>query len=154
MPIGGKKVPTAPTVTHRETARYSTPRTPRAVSTPTSKSSHRHLRVVPGGKPAGALVALYRGHRESIAASLADIEEHRARVLDELGEMDAIIESLAGSGGRPPSPLLTIGEAADHLNVSRSTVNRLIANGELPVVRITSAPRVRRVDIDDYIARR
>lgn len=59
---------------------------------------------------------------------------------------------------RPPKPadpkrLLRLDEVADRLNVSITTVRRLVAADELPVVRVGKAVRVRPADVEDYIRR-
>ena len=47
---------------------------------------------------------------------------------------------------RTPPPLLTEGEVAARLNVSPRTVQALVADGEIPVVRIGTGRGVRRFD--------
>jgi excisionase family DNA binding protein len=47
--------------------------------------------------------------------------------------------------------LLTIREACDRLKLSRASLYRLIARGELPTVRIGRARRVIREDLDRFI---
>lgn len=49
--------------------------------------------------------------------------------------------------------LYRVREAADLLGVSRMTVRRLIWRGELPVVLVGSEMRLRRVDLERYVAR-
>lgn len=49
--------------------------------------------------------------------------------------------------------LLKIPQVAERLNVSRNTVYRLIADGELPVVTVGATSRVDPKDLDAYIAR-
>jgi excisionase family DNA binding protein len=52
-------------------------------------------------------------------------------------------------------PLLTIGEAAERLRVSDTTVRRLIGAGVLPAVRVTSgAIRIEREELADWISER
>ena len=48
-------------------------------------------------------------------------------------------------------PLETIPETAENLNVSERTVWRLIADGDLPVVRFGGAVRVRPEDREAFI---
>ncbi len=48
-------------------------------------------------------------------------------------------------------PLLRLPEAAAELSVSLSTVKRLVAAGELPVVRVGSAVRVRPEDLRRFV---
>jgi excisionase family DNA binding protein len=50
-------------------------------------------------------------------------------------------------------PLLSIADAARVLNVSRSTINRVIASGELRVVKIGDRTLVRPDDLDALISR-
>jgi excisionase family DNA binding protein len=52
----------------------------------------------------------------------------------------------------PLSPLLSVEEAAETLGVSRKTIDRLIADGRLPVVSIESGrgdQRIKRVQASD-----
>lgn len=57
------------------------------------------------------------------------------------------MNSLAGV-----SPLFTITEAAIYVNVSKRTIHRLIASGELPQpIKIGRSSRIHREDVDAYI---
>jgi|GEM_PF-1282385 len=47
--------------------------------------------------------------------------------------------------------LLKPAEIADILQVSRALVYSLLQRGELPVIRIGSVVRVRRIDLEQYI---
>ena len=49
--------------------------------------------------------------------------------------------------------LLTLGDAASILSVSRDTVRRLIDRGELRIVRIGASVRIPRTDIHGLIER-
>lgn len=49
-------------------------------------------------------------------------------------------------------PLLTKREAASSLRVSVRTLERLIASGALVAVKVEAATKVRRVDLDAYVA--
>ena len=53
-----------------------------------------------------------------------------------------------------PDLLLTVTEIATELRVSRATVYRLVDSGILPHFRVSNAIRVRRRDLDDFIAGR
>ncbi|MDP9021254.1 MAG: helix-turn-helix domain-containing protein [Actinomycetota bacterium] len=48
--------------------------------------------------------------------------------------------------------LLTVSEVADLLRVSTMTVYRLIRSGELPAVRVGRNYRVRRGELESYLA--
>lgn len=48
--------------------------------------------------------------------------------------------------------LLTVAEVADMLRVSTMTVYRLIRTGEIPAVRVGRNYRVRRADLEQYLA--
>jgi excisionase family DNA binding protein len=48
--------------------------------------------------------------------------------------------------------LLTVVQAAQYLQISRSSLYRLIASGQLPTVRIGRSRRVCREDLDAFIA--
>ena len=49
--------------------------------------------------------------------------------------------------------MLTVEEAAQYLRVSRKTIYRLIATGELDCIRVRGAIRIPRQAIDSYISR-
>lgn len=55
---------------------------------------------------------------------------------------------------RRPVPLLTINEAAEYLNVERSTLYRLMRQGDLaPSARVGQRWRFRIEELDAYLAR-
>ena len=49
--------------------------------------------------------------------------------------------------------LITVDAVAEALSLSGRTVRRMIASGELPVVRLGRAVRVRQLDLDALIGR-
>jgi excisionase family DNA binding protein len=51
-------------------------------------------------------------------------------------------------------PLLTVGEVATMMRVSNMTVYRLIKSGQLGAIRVGKNYRLRRRDIEDYLAER
>jgi excisionase family DNA binding protein len=53
----------------------------------------------------------------------------------------------------PPPPLLTREEVGDRLQVSDTTVKRLLASGQLPAVRIGRTVRVHADDLLAFIDR-
>jgi excisionase family DNA binding protein len=56
--------------------------------------------------------------------------------------------------GRRPFPLLTVNEAAEYLNVERSTLYRLMRQGELaPSARVGQRWRFRLEELDRYLER-
>lgn len=56
------------------------------------------------------------------------------------------------AGGMSAKLLLTRREVANLLGVSMRTLERRIAAGELPLVMVGGVPRVRRADLDKYVA--
>lgn len=124
-----KREPTGLAVTH--------PETPPAHIGHVSTRDKPQLTLITGGTDA-ALEADYRRCRQQVDAALSAMDESWQR----------LHAALADRAGTPPALLLTIDQAADYLGMSRSTVNRLIANGTLGVVRLTSSPRIRRADLD------
>ena len=50
-------------------------------------------------------------------------------------------------------PLLTIVEACQFLGLSRSTVYRLISDGELRLIKVYNRSLIARCDLDGYVAR-
>ena len=50
-------------------------------------------------------------------------------------------------------PLLTIGDACQLLGISRSTVYRLIADGELRLIKIYKRSVIAGQDLDAYVGR-
>jgi len=55
---------------------------------------------------------------------------------------------------KPPVNLLTVGDAALFMNLSKRTVRRLIAKHGLPVIRVGGSVRIHPTDLDRYIASR
>ena len=51
------------------------------------------------------------------------------------------------------SALMSVANVADALAVSIRTVRRMIAAGDIPIVRIGRAVRIRRVDVEALIGR-
>lgn len=49
--------------------------------------------------------------------------------------------------------LLRITDVSEILQVSGSTVRRLIENGELPAMRVGESIRLQRAEVESYIAR-
>jgi excisionase family DNA binding protein len=62
-------------------------------------------------------------------------------------------EETTGYASERPDRLLTIGETADVLRISRPTVYRLLRSGDLHAVRVGQRHRFRREDIDAYLDR-
>ena len=50
-------------------------------------------------------------------------------------------------------PLLTIGDACQFLGLSRSTVYRLVADGELRLIKVYNRSLIARRDLDGYVQR-
>ena len=67
-------------------------------------------------------------------------------------DLDAVAERLAArvaelvEAARTPPPLLSLDATAARLNVSPRTVESLVADGEIPVIRIGAGRGVRRFD--------
>ena len=57
------------------------------------------------------------------------------------------------SSNKAQTVLLSAEEVADLLSLSVRTVRRMIASGEIPIVRIGRSVRIRRVDIEALIGR-
>jgi excisionase family DNA binding protein len=56
-------------------------------------------------------------------------------------------------GIRPATPLLlTVGQAADRLQVSRSSLYREFGRGRLQVVKVGHLTRIRLVDLEAYVS--
>jgi excisionase family DNA binding protein len=60
----------------------------------------------------------------------------------------------ASPSGRTLGRLLTIGETAERLAVSRATVYRLLDEHELPRIRVRSHLRIAEADVESLIGRR
>ena len=48
--------------------------------------------------------------------------------------------------------VLTLDQVAEQLHVSRRTVNRLVAQGRIRIIRVGSQPRVTEREFDAYVA--
>lgn len=53
--------------------------------------------------------------------------------------------------GDDEAQLLTVGEVADILRVSKMTVYRLIKRGQITALRIGKSFRIRRGDLEEYL---
>lgn len=53
-----------------------------------------------------------------------------------------------------PVGFLTVAEVAEQLRVSTMTVYRLVKGGELAATRIGKSYRIRRADVDNFLAAR
>lgn len=53
-----------------------------------------------------------------------------------------------------PSPLLTVAEVAERLRLGRSTIYRLVADGDLEAVQIGRAVRFEPAAVNAFIARK
>ncbi len=57
------------------------------------------------------------------------------------------------NGIRPPTPLLlTVGQTADYLQVSRSSIYREVGRGRLQVVKVGHLTRIRLQDLEAYVS--
>ena len=89
-------------------------------------------------------------------------ERHRAWVTQLRDTLSAANRqeptNMDGSSGRvdgaymPDAHLLTVNEAAAAAGVSKRTIERVVASGELASVTVGRARRVRRVDLEQWIA--
>ncbi|MBK9740380.1 MAG: helix-turn-helix domain-containing protein [Actinobacteria bacterium] len=67
---------------------------------------------------------------------------------------------LEGSSRRSATPvsssgdLLTVEQAADYLNITEHFVRRLIRERRIPFLKVGRLVRLRRTDIDEYLASR
>lgn len=75
-------------------------------------------------------ISVMRGHPVNTAAAVPNIGNTRTRTL-----------------------LLTYSEAADALAVSESTVKRMAADNEIPVVRFGGNTRIHRDDLETFVTR-
>lgn len=58
----------------------------------------------------------------------------------------------SGDGEREPSLLVSIGTAAKLLDASESTVKRMIQNGTFRTVKVGALTKLRRADIEAFVA--
>lgn len=89
------------------------------------------------------------GLRPFVAGLLAVARSDSVRSRHEPSPFDGSERSLDGDA-MPLPRLMDLTEVADRLDVSKSTVERLVANGELPVVHPTAGST--RVHSDDLVA--
>ena len=119
----------------------------------TTRSRSRALSHAPArntGMTANTTLRIVPGTR------IDDIHADYLRLTDALSALDAAFDRCRSvtdrQHDRPVAPaLVTINEAATYLGVARRTVDRLIASGALPVVRVLTAPRIRLADLDAMI---
>lgn len=83
--------------------------------------------------------------REAVAPLVEGLREEIATLRQE-------VRSLRGQ--RDPDRLLNLDEAADLLGVSRRTVDTLVADGELPSLKVRRCRRIPRQSLRAYIRSR
>lgn len=69
-------------------------------------------------------------------------------------DVEALAEALAERLGRAPRPLLSPAQVAERLAMSERWVRQLLADGELPSLKVGAATRVEAEALDAYIAAR
>jgi excisionase family DNA binding protein len=63
-------------------------------------------------------------------------------------------QSMSGpSNSKIHGALLSVADVAEALAVSERTVRRMIASGEVPIVRLGRSVRIRQIDLDALIGR-
>lgn len=95
----------------------------------------------------------------------AECRRDAVRVPPGLLQLRGLIQVTAGHNGSTSPPpgdlphtsavtplLLSFDHAADVLEVSHSTVKRLVRTGQLPAVKVGGSPRIRKADLDAYVA--
>lgn len=105
-----------------------------------------------------------RAPLEVALAVLDELERRRRRDFDQARSL--LLRVLTGQEGSISSQgfasahtsamrslLLDIDDCGDELQVSPATVKRLIRSGELPAVKVGRTTRVRRADLEEYVAR-
>jgi len=82
--------------------------------------------------------------------------EHMLRLASEapgLQESSVATPSISGADPGPTPPLLSLKEAADWLSVSLSTLNRMIARGDLTAIRVGARRKVPASYLEAYLAK-
>lgn len=121
--------------------------------------SDTRLRLTPhlAGVIRAALDRIERkGRTHGVPAETVEQAAQAQRFLSSVltaGHVLSIVDVTAEEAHGEPRELLTVQEAADVLNVSESTAWRRVASGELPSVKDGGLRRIRRDDLDGYIAR-
>jgi excisionase family DNA binding protein len=62
-------------------------------------------------------------------------------------------EEITSPPGQMCRLLVTVDEAADALCVSRATIYKMLDDGRLPSLRLGRSRRIRRGDLEDFVAR-
>lgn len=106
-----------------------------------------------------------------VLGAVAQMEERRRRAgkppVEELAALRSVVFRFMPDQDGPISPeiaavpdsgrmgrlLVDLEDAADVLDVSVTSVKRLISRGELPAVKVGGATRVRTADLAGYVAR-
>lgn len=75
----------------------------------------------------------------------------RCRALSGATECEPLPDAGGGRDTRTMTLLLTYGEVAEALAISKPQVRHLVSAGVLPVRYINSAPRIHRDDLESYV---
>jgi excisionase family DNA binding protein len=120
-------------------------------------ASNSAPQVVPPDLPAWAVAApapsRRAGSRARDGVNVPDLEDECADEGVVAGARRTLSKQRgAGAGVSRLDPLLTIAETAGILNVSQRTVRRLVASRAIGVVRIGRSVRLRRKEIEMFVA--
>jgi excisionase family DNA binding protein len=96
--------------------------------------------------------------KDASADRFAELAGRAARLQAEIGALADELDSIASTHEPEPTrviapTLLTVGEAATALSLSRTAVYELMRTGELGSVRIGARRRVPVAAVDAYVAR-
>ncbi len=84
---------------------------------------------------------------------MALIESPRVQVHLEVSAVSVIHDRAVAGDIRPEAPLLlTVGQAAHRLQVSRSSLYREVGRGRLRIVKLGHLTRIRREDLEAYVS--
>ena len=115
-----------------------------------------HMTGMPAKNTSTPALRLLPGGAIDVAELQRDYDRQMGVVAEALRTLGTIADRLALAAKAQDEPqavrrTMSVTEAAGYLGVSRSTMNRLIRSGQIPVQRINSIPKILREDLDEYM---
>lgn len=119
------------------------------------KGAAVHMTGMAANTPSTPSLRLLPGGSVDVSELQRDYDRQMGVVAEALRTLGTIADRLAlaakaQDGPRVMRPVMSVTEAAECLGVSRSTMNRLIRSGQIPVQRFNSIPKILREDLDTY----
>lgn len=70
---------------------------------------------------------------------------------DVRGALDQLFDEIRQSSAYPE--YMSVGQSAEYVNVSRSTIDKWIKKRGLPTINVGGTTRIKRIELDEYLSK-